>query len=80
MARELGSRGITVNAVAPGYIDTEMTEKLPEELKQEFLRSIPLGRFGSGADVAAVVSFLASPGAGYITGQVIGVNGGLLMA
>jgi len=80
MARELGSRGVTVNAVAPGYIDTEMTEKLPEELKQEFLRSIPLGRFGSGADVAAVVSFLASPAAGYITGQVIGVNGGLLMA
>ncbi len=80
MARELGSRGITVNAVAPGYIDTEMTEKLPEDLKQEFLRSIPLGRFGSGADVAAVVSFLASPAAGYITGQVIGVNGGLLMA
>ncbi len=80
MARELGSRGITVNAVAPGYIDTEMTEKLPEDLKKEFLRSIPLGRFGSGADVAAVVSFLASPAAGYITGQVIGVNGGLLMA
>ncbi|HEY1372455.1 MAG TPA: 3-oxoacyl-[acyl-carrier-protein] reductase [Candidatus Binatia bacterium] len=80
MARELGSRGITVNAVAPGYIETEMTEKLPEDLKQEFLRSIPLGRFGSGAEVAAVVSFLASPAAGYITGQVIGVNGGLLMA
>jgi 3-oxoacyl-[acyl-carrier protein] reductase len=80
MARELGSRGITVNAVAPGYIETDMTDKLPEDLKQKFLRSIPLGRFGSGAEVAAVVSFLASPAAGYITGQVIGVNGGLLMA
>lgn len=80
MARELASRGITVNAVAPGYIDTEMTEKLAEDLKQEFLRSIPLGRFGSGEDVAAAVAFLAGPGAGYITGQVIAVNGGLLMA
>jgi 3-oxoacyl-[acyl-carrier protein] reductase len=80
MARELASRNITVNAVAPGYIDTEMTDKLPEELKKEFLRSIPLGRLGSGADVAAVVSFLAGPTAGYITGQVIGVNGGMLMA
>jgi 3-oxoacyl-[acyl-carrier protein] reductase len=80
MARELASRGVTVNAVAPGYIDTEMTEKLPEDLKQEFLRSIPLGRFGGGEDVAATVAFLAGPGAGYITGQVIAVNGGLLMA
>jgi 3-oxoacyl-[acyl-carrier protein] reductase len=80
MAREVASRGITVNAVAPGYIDTEMTEKLPQDLKQEFLRSIPLGRFGTGEDVAAAVSFLASPAAGYITGQVIGVNGGLFMA
>jgi 3-oxoacyl-[acyl-carrier protein] reductase len=80
MARELASRGVTVNAVAPGYIDTEMTEKLSQDLKQEFLQSIPLGRFGSGEDVAAVVSFLAGPSAGYITGQVIGVNGGLLMA
>jgi 3-oxoacyl-[acyl-carrier protein] reductase len=80
MARELGSRGVTVNAVAPGYIDTEMTEKLAQDLKQEFLQSIPLGRFGSGEDVAAAVSFLASPSAGYITGQVIGVNGGMLMA
>ena len=80
MARELASRGVTVNAVAPGYIDTEMTEKLSEDLKREFLHSIPLGRFGSGEDVAAAVSFLAGPGAGYITGQVIGVNGGLLMA
>jgi 3-oxoacyl-[acyl-carrier protein] reductase len=79
MARELASRGITVNAVAPGYIDTEMTEKLPGDLKEEFLKSIPLGRFGSGEDVAETVSFLAGPGGGYITGQVINVNGGLLM-
>lgn len=80
MARELASRGITVNAVAPGYIDTEMTEKLPENLKQDFLRSIPLGRFGTSDEVAETVLFLAGPGAAYITGQVIGVNGGLLMA
>ena len=80
MARELASRGITVNAVAPGYIDTEMTEKLPGALMEEFLKSIPLGRFGSGEDVAETVSFLAGPGGGYITGQVINVNGGLLMA
>ena len=80
MARELASRGITVNAVAPGYIDTEMTDKLPGDLKEEFLKSIPLGRFGSGEDVAETVSFLAGPGGGYITGQVINVNGGLLMA
>lgn len=79
MARELASRGITVNAVAPGYIDTEMTEKLPGALMEEFLKSIPLGRFGSGEDVAETVSFLAGPGSGYITGQVINVNGGLLM-
>ena len=80
MARELASRGITVNAVAPGYIDTEMTGKLSEDQKREFFSAIPLGRFGSGEDVAAAVSFLAGPGAGYITGEVINVNGGLLMA
>lgn len=79
MARELASRGITVNAVAPGYIDTEMTAKLSNQLKEEFLRSIPLGRFGAGEEVAETVAFLAGPGAGYITGQVIGVNGGLFM-
>lgn len=80
MARELASREITVNAVAPGYIDTEMTEKLSGDLKAEFLKSIPLGRFGSCDDVAETVSFLAGPGGGYITGQVVSVNGGLLMA
>jgi 3-oxoacyl-[acyl-carrier protein] reductase len=80
MARELAARGITVNAVAPGYIDTEMTDKLPSDLKNEFLKSIPLGRFGAAEDVAETVSFLAGPGAAYITGQVINVNGGLLTA
>jgi 3-oxoacyl-[acyl-carrier protein] reductase len=79
MARELASRGITVNAVAPGFIDTEMTAKLPAKLQEESLHSIPMGRFGSGKDVAELVSFLVGPGAGYITGQVINVNGGLLM-
>ena len=79
MARELASRGVTVNAVAPGYIDTEMTAKLSNQLKEEFLRSIPLGRFGASEEVAETVAFLTGPGAGYITGQVIGVNGGLLM-
>ncbi len=79
MARELASRGITVNAVAPGYIETEMTAGLAGKLKEEFLHSIPAGRFGSCEDVAQAVSFLVGPGAGYITGQVINVNGGLLM-
>jgi 3-oxoacyl-[acyl-carrier protein] reductase len=80
MARELAARGITVNAVAPGFIETDMTNKLPANLKEEFLRSIPLGRFGACEDVAETVSFLVGPGAGYITGQVINVNGGQLMA
>lgn len=79
VARELASRGITVNAVAPGFIDTEMTAQLPEKLREEFLRSIPLARFGTSQDVAEVVSFLVGSGASYITGQVINVNGGLYM-
>jgi len=79
MAREVASRGVTVNAVAPGFIDTDMTARLPEKLREEALRAIPLGRFGTGEEVAAVVVFLATPGAGYITGQVLGVNGGLYM-
>ena len=79
VARELASRGITVNAVAPGFIDTEMTAKLPAKLQEEFLHSIPLGRFGTCEDVADAVSFLVGRGAGYITGQVINVNGGLFM-
>ena len=79
IARELASRGVTVNAVAPGFIETDMTARLPEKLREEFLRSIPLGRFGSCDEVAETVLFLAAPGAGYITGQVVGVNGGLYM-
>jgi 3-oxoacyl-[acyl-carrier protein] reductase len=79
VAREVASRGITVNAVAPGFIDTEMTTHLPVKLQEEFLHSIPLGRFGTCEDVAELVVFLAGPTAGYITGQVVNVNGGLYM-
>ncbi len=79
VARELASRAITVNAIAPGFIDTEMTAGLPTAAKEEYLRSIPLGRFGASEEVAEVVAFVAGPGARYITGQVINVNGGLYM-
>ena len=79
IARELASRGITANVVAPGFIRTEMTQNLPEETKRALLERIPLGRFGSAEDVARVVGFLASDGAGYITGQVIQVDGGMAM-
>lgn len=79
MARELGSRGITVNAVSPGFIDTEMTRELDEDTKQKYLAAIPLGRFGSGLEVAGLVVFLGGPAGAYITGQVIGINGGLYM-
>lgn len=78
-ARELAPRGITVNAIAPGFIDTAMTEELPDKAKQAMLSQIPLGRIGLPEDVAGVVAFLASPEAGYITGQVIHVNGGMYM-
>jgi len=78
-AREYASRGITVNAVAPGFIMTAMTDALPENVKEEMKRAIPLGSFGTPEDVAASVVFLASPEAGYITGQVIHVNGGMYM-
>jgi 3-oxoacyl-[acyl-carrier protein] reductase len=79
VARELASRNITVNAVAPGFIETEMTEALPEATRQLMLAQIPLGRFGTAAEVAQAVAFLASAAAAYITGQVIHVNGGMLM-
>jgi 3-oxoacyl-[acyl-carrier protein] reductase len=79
IAVEVASRSITVNAVAPGFIETPMTDPLPAELKEKMKSLIPLGRFGTDRDVAAGVVFLASDEAGYITGQVLGVNGGLHM-
>ena len=79
VAREVGSRNITVNAVAPGFIATAMTEVLPAELKDNILKSIPLGRPGTDMEVAQAVKFLASEEAAYITGQVLKVNGGILM-
>jgi len=78
-AREVATRGITVNAVAPGFIQTAMTGNLSEEIRQTMLRQIPLGRFGVPEDVAGVVSFLASEASSYITGQVIHINGGMYM-
>jgi len=79
LAREVGSRGITVNAVAPGFIDTDMTRALNEEQRGALLASIPLGRLGAPAEIASVVAFLASPAAAYITGETIHVNGGMYM-
>jgi len=79
MAREVASRGITVNAVAPGFIDTDMTKGLPEEQKEVLMKQIPLNRLGKPGEVAAAVSFLASPGAAYITGFTVDVNGGMYM-
>jgi len=78
-ARELGSRGITVNAIAPGFIQTAMTAGLPEAVRKGFLEQIPLKRFAAPEEVAELAAFLASDGAGYITGQVVGINGGLYM-
>jgi len=78
-AREIASRGVTANAVAPGFIDTEMTKKLSDNVKQEFLRQIPLGYAGTPRDVAHAVAFLASEEAHYITGQVLNVDGGMVM-
>jgi 3-oxoacyl-[acyl-carrier protein] reductase len=80
LARELGSRGITVNCVAPGFIETDMTASLPPEQQKVLLTQIPLGHLGKPADVAHAVAYLASPQAGYVTGQEIHVNGGMYMA
>ena len=79
LAKELGSRGITVNCVAPGFIETDMTAALPEAQQQALLSQIPLGHLGKPGDIAAVVAFLASPGAAYVTGQEWHVNGGMAM-
>jgi 3-oxoacyl-[acyl-carrier protein] reductase len=79
LAQEMASRSITVNAVAPGYIATDMTSVLPEDVKQKILASVPLGRMGRPEDIAAAVKFLASEDAAYITGQVLAVNGGMYM-
>jgi 3-oxoacyl-[acyl-carrier protein] reductase len=80
LAREVGSRGITVNCVAPGFIDTDMTAELPEAIKKQMLDHIPLARLGSVSEIAETVAFLASPVAAYITGETIHVNGGMYMA
>lgn len=80
LAKEVGSRGITVNAVAPGFIDTRLTDVLPDEVKQKLLDSTPLGRFGTVEDIANAVAFLASDQASFITGHVLSVDGGLSMA
>jgi 3-oxoacyl-[acyl-carrier protein] reductase len=79
LARELGSRNITVNCVAPGFIDTDMTAALAEAQRSALMAQIPLGRLGEAREVAAAVAFLASPLAGYITGSELHVNGGMLM-
>lgn len=78
-ARELASRGITVNAIAPGFIDTEMTQVLPDSVKEGILAQIPMKKFGNVSDIAEMAAFLASDRAGYITGQVININGGMAM-
>ena len=79
MAKEVGSRNITINTVAPGFIDTDMTRELSDEIKDTLLSSIPLNRLGKGKEIAHAVAFLASAGAGYITGETIHVNGGMFM-
>jgi 3-oxoacyl-[acyl-carrier protein] reductase len=80
LARELGSRNITVNCVAPGFIDTDMTRALSDEQRKALLEHIPLGRLGTPQDVAAAVAYLASPAGGYVTGAVLHVNGGMYMS
>ena len=79
VARELASRGVTVNAIAPGFIETDMTGKLSDRVKEQAILQIPLGKIGKPEDVAKLAGFLASDDAGYITGQVIHVDGGMVM-
>jgi len=79
IARELGSRGITCNAVAPGFIESHMTDTLPESVRESYLKSIPAGRYGTPSEVAGLVVFLSSQEAAYITGQVVHIDGGLQM-
>ncbi len=79
VARELAGRGVTVNAIAPGFIETDMTSELNEVLKANILKQIPMGRFGAADDIANAALFLASPAAGYVTGQVLTVDGGMVM-
>jgi 3-oxoacyl-[acyl-carrier protein] reductase len=79
LAKEIGSRGITVNVVAPGFIDTDMTRELPEAARTALLDQIALGHLGDVSDIANAVAFLAGPGAGYITGETLHVNGGMYM-
>jgi 3-oxoacyl-[acyl-carrier protein] reductase len=80
IAKEVGSRGITVNVIAPGFIETDMTQALPEAQKELMMGQIALGRFGAPQDIADAVAFLASPAAAYITGQTLHVNGGMYMS
>jgi len=80
LAKEVGSRGITVNSVAPGFIDTDMTRSLSDEIRQSLLTNIPMGRLGSAEEIAGAVSFLCSADAGYVTGETLHVNGGMYMA
>ena len=80
LAKEIGSRGVTVNVVAPGFIATDMTKDLPEETKKALGEQISLGRLGEPSDIAHAVAFLAGPAAGYITGETLHVNGGMYMA
>lgn len=80
LAKEIGSRGVTVNVVAPGFIETDMTRALPEAQKDQMQAQIALGRFGAASDIAEAVAFLAGPGAAYITGETLHVNGGMYMA
>jgi len=79
VAREVAQRGITANAVAPGYVETELTGSLPDKVKEQILAQVPMGRFGEPDEISEVVAFLAGEGAGYVTGQTITVDGGMVM-